>query len=141
MQEDKKVCSKINGKQSVKFRSGSIKFKNYFKQLTVPFKIYADFESVFKKVHSDDRRNNASYTKKDQKHIPCSFTYKVACIYDRFSKSVLLYRGKNTVNKVIEAIIKETQYCKKMTKKPFNKNPVMSVEDERSFKSRNKRNK
>ena len=31
LQEDRKVCLKINGKQSVKLRSGSIKFKNYFK--------------------------------------------------------------------------------------------------------------
>ena len=32
LQEYKKVCLKINSKQSVKLRSGSIKFKNYFKQ-------------------------------------------------------------------------------------------------------------
>ena len=37
--EHKEPCFKINGKQSVKLRSGSIKFKNYFKQLAVPFKI------------------------------------------------------------------------------------------------------
>ena len=42
----KKVCLKINGKQSIKFRSGSIKFKNNFKQLAVPFKIYSNFECV-----------------------------------------------------------------------------------------------
>ena len=29
--EHKKICLKINGKQTVKLRSGSIKFKNYFK--------------------------------------------------------------------------------------------------------------
>ena len=39
----------INGKQSVKLKSGTIKFKNYFKQLPVPFKTYADFECIFKK--------------------------------------------------------------------------------------------
>ena len=43
-QEHKKVCLKIKGKQSVKLRTGSIKLKNYFKQLAAPFKIYADFE-------------------------------------------------------------------------------------------------
>ena len=34
----------INGKQSVKLKRGSVSFENYFKQLPVPFKIYADFE-------------------------------------------------------------------------------------------------
>ena len=49
LQEHKENYLIINGKQSVKLRSGSIKFKNYFKQLAEPFKIYADFESLFKK--------------------------------------------------------------------------------------------
>ena len=39
-----KVCFSINGAQSVILKTGKIKFKNYFKQLPVPFKIYADFE-------------------------------------------------------------------------------------------------
>ena len=46
----KEVCLKINGKQTVKLRSGSTKFKNNFKQLAVPFKIYADFECYVKGV-------------------------------------------------------------------------------------------
>ena len=37
-------CLSINGKQPVKLGEGIIKFKNYFKQIPVPFKIYADFE-------------------------------------------------------------------------------------------------
>ena len=48
--EHKKLCLKINGKQCVKLTSCSIKFKNHFKQLAVPFMIYADFESVLKGV-------------------------------------------------------------------------------------------
>ena len=62
----------INGKQSVKLKSVSISFKNYFKQLTVPFKIYADFECLLKGVKSSDK-NDGSYTEKYQAHIPCSF--------------------------------------------------------------------
>ena len=37
--------------------------------------------------------NNASYTKKYQKHVPCTFAYKVVCTDDRFSEPVVLYRG------------------------------------------------
>ena len=53
--EDKETCLKIYRNQTVKLRSGSIKFKNYFKQLAV-FKIYADFESVLKEVRGIDRK-------------------------------------------------------------------------------------
>ena len=46
----KKMFLKINSKQSVNLRSGLIKFKNYFIQLAVPFKIYAVFKSALKGV-------------------------------------------------------------------------------------------
>ena len=40
----KENCLNINGKPSVKLEKGIIKFENYFKQIPVPFKIYAGFE-------------------------------------------------------------------------------------------------
>ena len=52
------------------------------------------------------------------------------CIDDRFSKPVVLYRGKNTVHKYITAIFKGYSYCRKVIKKHFNKNLVMTVDDE-----------
>ena len=39
----KDVCLSINGAQSVKLEKGTTEFKNYFKQMPAPFKIYADF--------------------------------------------------------------------------------------------------
>ena len=94
----KENCLIINGKQSVKLKSDSISFKNYFKQLPVSFKIYADFECILKRVKSSDK-NNGSYREKYQDHIPCSFAYKVACIDDKCSEKVVLYRGKNALLK------------------------------------------
>ena len=108
--EHKENCLIINGKKSVKLKRGSINFKNYFKQLPVPFTIYADFERILKGVKSSDK-NNGSYTEKYQDHIPCSFAYKVACIDKRFSKKVVVYRRKNSVYRLIEAILNETNYC------------------------------
>ena len=132
LMEHKETCLKINGEQSVKLKIGSIEFKNHFKQLAVPFKIYADFEYLLKGIKSNNK-NNTSYTEKYQDHIRHSFAYKVVCIDDRFSEKVLLYRGKNAVNKFIEAILKEINYYKKIMKKHFNKNLVMSAEDEKRF--------
>ena len=39
----KKVWLSINSAQSVRLEKGRIEFKNYFKQIPVPFKIYDDF--------------------------------------------------------------------------------------------------
>ena len=94
MVEHEEVCLKINGKQTVKLKSGSIKFKNYFKQIAASFKNYADFECNVKRVKNSGRNDNTSYTEKYQDHIPCSFDYKVVCVDDKFSKSVVLYRAK-----------------------------------------------
>ena len=44
--EHKENCLVINVKQNVKLKNGSINFKNYFKQLPVPFNIYVDFECI-----------------------------------------------------------------------------------------------
>ena len=77
--DHKKFCLKIN---------------YYFKQLAVLFKIYSNFESVLKGVQSNNNDNKAPYTKTYHEHVPCSFTYKVVCIDNKFSKPVVLYRGK-----------------------------------------------
>ena len=52
LKEHKKVFLSINGAQSARFEKGTIEFKNYFKQIPVPFKIYADFECNLESVES-----------------------------------------------------------------------------------------
>ena len=48
----KEVCLSINGAQSVRLEKGKIEFKNYFKQIPVSFKIYADFECNLKSLEN-----------------------------------------------------------------------------------------
>ena len=55
----KEDCLKINGKQSVILEKGTIEFENYFKQIPVLFKIYADFECNLRGVECYE----GSYTK------------------------------------------------------------------------------
>ena len=86
----KENCLSINGKQLEILEKEIIEFENYFKQTPVPFKIYGDFECNFRGVESYE----GSYTKEYQDHIPCSFAYKVVCIDDRFTKPIVVYRGK-----------------------------------------------
>ena len=55
--------------------------------------------------------------KKYQDHVPCSFAYKLICVDDEFTKPILVFRGENAAYEFIEAILKELEYCKKVTKK------------------------
>ena len=122
----------INGTQSVRLEKGATGFKNYFKQIPVPFNIYADFECNLKSLECYE----GSYSKKYQDHIPCSFAYKLVCVDDKFTKPIVVFRGENAAYEFIKAIFKEYQYCKKVMKKHFNKNLIMS-EEEQKFQSRN----
>ena len=129
----KKDCLSINGVQSVNLEEGIIKFETYLRQLLVPFKIYADFECNFKNVEIYE----GSYTKKYHNHIPCSYAYKIVCIDDRFSKLIVVYRGENAAYEFTRAILKEYKYCKKIMKKHFNKNLIMSEKEEHLFQESN----
>ena len=50
LKKHKEDCLSINGAQSIKLDKGTTEFKNYFKQIPVPFKIYVDFESNLESV-------------------------------------------------------------------------------------------
>ena len=86
----KEDCLGINGVQSAELEKGIIEFRNHFKQMPVPFKIYADFEPNLESLESYE----GSYSQKYHDHIRCSFIYKLACIDDRFSKPLLFLEVK-----------------------------------------------
>ena len=129
MIKHKENCLSINGKQSVNLEKGIIKFENYFKQLPLPLKIYADFECNLRDVEIYE----GSYTKKYHEHVPCRYAFKVVCIDDRFSKTIVVFKGKNAAYEFIKAILKEYKCCKKIMKEHFDKNLVMAEEEEHLF--------
>ena len=127
----------INGGQSVNLEKGFIEFKDFNKMILAPLKIYADFECLLKNVDMGINDDCFSYTAKYHDHIPCSFAYKLVCVNDKFSKDVVLYKGKNAVFIFIQCIFKEYNYCKEIRKKHFNKNLVMSAEQNEEFEKSN----
>ena len=92
----------------VKFHKGQNQFK-------VPFIMYADFESILKKVdkwyvkRQKYENGEKSYTEKINKHIPSGF-----CVYSKFAYGEIedpmkVYRGKDCVEVFCEYIEKEAQ--------------------------------
>ena len=71
-------------------------------QIPVPFKIYADFECILKSIDSEIINDDISYARKHQDHVPCSFAYKLLCVDNKYSKNIVLYRGKIAVNVFIK---------------------------------------
>ena len=60
-------------------------FTNWERKIKSPFIIYSDFKSIL--VPGDNGKQNPkeSYTKKYQKHIACTYGYKLICADDKFS--------------------------------------------------------
>ena len=99
----KEDCLSINGKQSVNLEKGITEFENYLKQLPVSFKIYADFECNLRDVEIYEK---VLTQKNPHEHASCSCACKVICIDDRFSKSIVVFKGKNATYEFIKAIHK-----------------------------------
>ena len=118
-------CLKINNGQRVKLEKGFIKFKNFNTQIPAPFKIYADFECLLKNLDSGINNDCFSYTSRYQDRVPCNFAYKLVCVDDKYSNDVMF--------KFIQCIFREYSYCKDVMKKHFNKDLVMTAEQNEEF--------
>ena len=62
-----------------------IEFKNYRHTKKYPFAIYADIESLTKKIEYCDVNPEISYTTKIQKHEPISYVFR----FVSFNQSVM----------------------------------------------------
>ena len=51
--------------------------------------------------------------KKYQDHIPCSFAYKVVCVDDRFTKTIVVFRGENVAYQFLKQFLKRKSTAKK----------------------------
>ena len=75
---------KINGKQMIKMskKSKYVRFKNYERKIKSPFMIYPNFESILVSEDNEKQNPDESYTNKYQKHVACSYGYKLVCAGD-----------------------------------------------------------
>ena len=90
LKKHKEVCLRINGAQLVRLEKGIIEFKNYFKQIPVPWKLYADFECNFKSVESYE----GSYSKSINITFLAVLVTNFVCVDDEFIKPIVAFRGE-----------------------------------------------
>ena len=113
-----------------------VRFKSFERKIKSPFMIYEDLERIL--VPEDKGKQNPyrSYTKNiKQKHVAFRYGYKLVCVDDKFSKPFKSYSGEDTVYNFINSMIEESKYCSEVTKKHFNKELVMTKEDDEDFES------
>ena len=99
------------------------------------FIIYSDFESILVPEDNWKQDLEESYTNKYQKHIAWSYGCKLVCVDDKFSKTFKAYLDEDAVYNFINSIIKESKYCSEVIKKHFNKELVMTKENNADCKN------
>ena len=100
--------------------------------------IYTDFQNILIIKGNGKQNPEESYTNKYQKHIACSYGYKLVCNEDKFSKPFKTHLGKEAVYNFVYNMIEENKYCSDVIKKHFNQELVMSKEDHEDFRSSTK---
>ena len=108
------------------------------KKIKSPVMIYADFESILVPENNGKQNPEMSYTNEYEKHVACSYGSKLVCVDDKFSKPFKTYLGEDAVCDFINSMIEESKYCHKVMKKHFNKELVMTKEDNEGFKNSTK---
>ena len=88
-----------------------VRLKNYKRKIKLTYVIYADFESIL--VPEDNRKQNpdGTYTNKYQKHVACTYSYKLVCVDDKFSKSFKSYLDKDVIFNFINSKTEKRKYC------------------------------
>ena len=115
-----------------------VKFKNFGRKRKPSLMIYADYESILVPDDNGKQNPNGSYINKYQKHVACSYDYKLVCVDDKFSKPFKSYLGEDAVYNFIRSMIEESKYCSVVMKKNFNKELAMTKQNNEDFENSTK---
>ena len=99
----------INIQQSVNVEEGIIGFKNYFKQLPVPFKIYANFECNLKDVECYE----GTYTKNSMSMFPVIMLIKLFVLMINTVSQFLFTEVKMLLMNLLNQFLKSISIVKK----------------------------
>ena len=102
------------------------------KKIKSPIMIYADFESIL--VPEDNRKQNPNEIYRN-KHVACSYGYKLARVNDKFNKPFKLYLRDNAACNFINSMVEESKYCSDVMRKYFSKELVMTKKDVADFEN------
>ncbi|XP_033761654.1 uncharacterized protein LOC117343421 [Pecten maximus] len=107
-------------------------YKDFRRQMKVPYIIYADFETFQVPISGCSKDQCTSYTEKTTQHVPSSFAYKVVGLTKETSKDPVVYREPDVADEFIKRMLKEQDEIEQRFKRA--KKLVMRGKDWQSFK-------
>ena len=92
-------------------------FKNYYKQLPIPFVVYADFECFTKPMNTCSPNPKESYNYNYQKHEPSGFCFYIKGIVPDITFKPIIYTKTNSDDNVAKIFVNKIA---KVTNKIYN---------------------
>ena len=137
LQKHIKYCS-TNGVVSVKMPEPGtmLYFKNYHKQLPIPFVVYADFECFTSPLNTCCPNPDKSYGYNYQKHEPSGFCYYLKGLVDSF-KPVTFTKTRDSDDVALIFVKKIVELTEAIYNKYYRtpKKLFLSTEEQESFDS------
>ena len=93
---------------------------------------------VFQCLKYSKPNPNEPYTNKYQKHVACSYGYKLVRIDDKFSKLLKSYLGKDAVYKFISSMTEKNKCYSNVMKKDFSKEFMITKKENEVFENSTK---
>lgn len=90
-----------------------LKFKEFDKTLKVCFSIFADFETVVRKLPNP---NEPGITPTSKLEV-CGFAYKLVSEDQQHTNNTVVYRGQDCATKLIECLLKEQEEIEEILSK------------------------
>ena len=111
-------------------------FKNYEKQLPVPFVVYADFECFTKPINTCIPNPKESYSYNYQKHEPSGFCFYIKGIDPNISFNPIIYTKNNDSDNVASIFVNKLSEVTKSIYNDFYRRPKplrLNKEEQKSF--------
>ena len=111
-------------------------FKNYHKQLPIPFVVYADFECFTKPMNTCSPNPKESYTYNYQKYEPPGFCFYIKGIDPNISFKPIIYTKTNSDDNVAEIFVNKLAEVTKSIYNDFYRRPKplrLTKEEQISF--------
>ena len=102
-----KVCKKKDfcGILMPSEKVNTVEFSQYTKSDKMPNIIYADIESLIRKIDGCANNPENSSTTKIDEHIPCGYSMSAICAFDQIENKHTSYRGKDCMKKFCTSFI------------------------------------
>ena len=116
-------------------RNSKLGFSNYYKQLPIPFVVYADFECFTKPINTCNPNPTDSYTLDYQKHEPSGFCLYIKGIVPNIFKPIIYTKQKGSDN-IAEIFVKKLEMITNKIYNDFYRHPKplrLTKEEQASF--------